>query len=59
MKENALNLCKSRNFKTKIFSLGILTYLITKINIFIFNIFNTNNREYRVCLCTLGKKENN
>ena len=35
MKENALNLCKSRNFKTKIFSLGILTYLITKINRYI------------------------
>ena len=58
MKENVLNLCKSRNIMTKIFSIGILVYLITKINIFIFNIINTNNREYRVCVCTLGKKEN-
>ena len=58
MKEKVLNLCKLRNFKTKIFSLGILIYLIIKINIFIFNIVNTNNREYRVCICTLGKKEN-
>ena len=58
MKEKVLYLYKSRNLKTKVFSLGILIYLITKINIFIFNIINTNNRKFKVCVCTLGKKEN-
>ena len=57
MKKNLFYWYKS-SIKTKIFSIEIIFYFIIKINIFLFNIINTNNKEFRVCVCTLGKKEN-
>ena len=58
MTKNILNSYKSRKIKTKIFSFEILLLFIIKKNIFILNKSDTNKEEYRVCVCTLGKKEN-
>ena len=58
MAKNILNANKSRNIKAMIFSIEILFCLTIRIYEFNLTKSDTNKEDYRVCVCTLGKKEN-
>ena len=58
MTKNILNADKSTIIKTIIFSIEILFCFFIKIYVFHLTKTDTNKEDYRVCVCTLGKKEN-